>query len=65
MAETRAITIEAPPGNILSVQVETDLVDRFVRTATEKRGSWRSHESFQKALESAVGAALLLFIEAP
>ena len=66
MAETRTITIESPPGNTLSVQVGADLVDRFVHTATDKGGSWRSKskkESFQDALESAVAVALAKFLE--
>lgn len=63
---TRTITIESPPGNTLSVQVEADLVDRFVHTVTAKGGSWRSKSrkaSFQDALESAVAAALIKFLE--
>lgn len=66
MAETRTITIESPPENILSVQVEAGLVDRFVHTTTDKGGSWRSKsrkESFQDALESAVAVALTKFLE--
>ena len=66
MAETRTITIESPPENTLSVQVEADLVDRFVHTVTEKGGPWRSKrkkETFQKALESAVAVALSKFLE--
>ena len=66
MAEKRTITIESPPGNILSVEVEADLVDKFVHTATEKGGSWRSKrkkETFQKSLESAVAVALNKFME--
>jgi len=64
MAETRAVTIESPPGNTLSVQVVADLVDRFVQTATDKRGSWRGgKESFQQALEEAVTGALIKFLE--
>ena len=63
MAETRTITIESPPGNTLSVQVGADLVDRFVHTATDKHGSFRSKkETFQHALESAVAAALTKFL---
>jgi len=63
MAETRTITIEAPSGKTLSVQVEADLVDRFFRTATDKRGPWRSEkESFQHALEGAVTGALIKFL---
>ena len=65
MAETRTITIESPPGNTLSVQVEADLVDRFVHTATAKGGPWRSKskkETFQHALESAIVVALTKFL---
>ena len=64
MAEKRTITIESPPENILSVDVEADLVDRFVRTATDKDGPWRSkRKSFQDSLESAVAVALTRFLE--
>ena len=66
MAEKRTITIESGAENTLSVQVEADLVERFVHTATEKGGSWRSKrkkETFQKALESAVAVALTRFLE--
>ena len=61
---TRTITIETPPGNTLRVQVEADLVKRFVSAATNKHGSFRSKkESFQDALESAVFSALTGFLE--
>jgi len=64
MAETRTITIESPPENTLSVQVEADLVERFVNTVTYKGDLWRSKkESFQDALESAVAVALAEFLE--
>ncbi len=63
MAKTRTITIESPPENTLSVQVVAGLVDRFVHTATDKGGSYRSKESFQDALESAVAVALTKFLE--
>jgi len=66
MAGRRAITIESPPENTLSVQVDADLVDRFVNGATKKGGSWRSkrrEESFQDALESAVAVSLIKFLE--
>ena len=66
MLETRTITIESPPKNNLSVQIEADLVEKFVHTATNKGGSWRSKnrkESFQHALESAVAVALFKFLE--
>ena len=66
MLETRTITIESPPKNSLSVQIEADLVEKFVNAATSKGGSWRSknrRESFQHALESAVAVALSKFLE--
>jgi len=64
MAETRTITIESPPGNTLSVNVQADLVDQFVSKATVKGGYWRGMaESFEQALEGAVTAALLNFLE--
>ncbi len=66
MAETRSITIEAPLGNTLSVQVGADLVDRFVHRVTRKGGLWRSKRkkgTFQDALESAVAVALTKFLE--
>ena len=64
MSETRTITIESPPGNTLSVQIEADLVDQFVSKATAKGGYWRGmQESCEQALEGAVTAALLNFLE--
>ena len=64
MAETRTITIESPPGNTLRGQVGADLVDRFVHTATDKHGSFRSkNETFQHALESAIVEALTKFLK--
>jgi len=66
MLKTRTITIESPPQNYLSIQIEADLVDKFVQTVTNKSGAWRSKnrkESFQHALESAVAVALTKFLE--
>lgn len=64
MAERRTITIPSPAENILMVQIEAELVDRFVRTATDKQGPFRSKkESFGHALESAVAVALTKFLE--
>jgi len=69
MAETRIVTIEASPKNTLytwRVKVEADLVDRFVRVATDERGPWRSKkESFHQALEGAVTDALIKWIALP
>lgn len=60
----RTVTIESPQGNTLSVQVEADIVDKFVKTATDKAGPFRGRkQTFQKALESAVTAALIKFAE--
>jgi len=62
----RTITIESPQGNTLSVQIDADLVDRFVGTVTTKGGLWRSKrkkETFQSALESAVAVALTKFLD--
>ena len=64
MAETRTNTIESPPKNTLSVQIEADLVDRFVHTVTYKGGPFRSKkESFQHSLEFAVAVALAKFLD--
>lgn len=66
MAEKRTITIESRLGNNLSVDIEAELVDRFVSTVTTKGGSWRSKrkkETFQSSLESAVAVALTEFLE--
>ena len=64
MDETRTITIESPTKTTLSVQVEADLVDRFVQTVSDKDGPWRSEEElFEHALEGAVTGALIRFLE--
>ncbi|MEE8471447.1 MAG: hypothetical protein V3S51_08970 [Dehalococcoidia bacterium] len=60
----RTITIESPQGNVLSAQIEAELVDEFIHTVTNKGNSFRRRdESFQHALESAVTAALAKLIE--
>jgi hypothetical protein len=60
----RTVTIESPQGNTLRVQVEADIVDKFVKAATGKAGSFRSKgETFQHAIESAVTVALAKFTE--
>ena len=49
----------------LSVELPEDLYTRFIETVTEKGGRWRSKrkkETSTKALESAVYAALMLFL---
>ncbi len=60
----RTVTIESPQGNTLRVQVEADIVDKFVKAATDKAGPFRGKdETFQHAIESAVAAALARFTE--
>ena len=60
----RMVTIESPQGNTLRVQAEADIVDKFVKAATDKIGSFRGKkETFQHAIESAVAVALAKFTE--
>lgn len=60
----RTVTIESPQGNTLCVQVEADIVDKFVKAATDKAGAFRGKdETFQHAIESAVAVALARFTE--
>lgn len=50
----------------LAVELPEDLYHKFIETVTEKGGPWRSKrkkETFTKALESAVYAALMLFLQ--
>ncbi len=50
----------------LTVELPEDLYRKFIETVTEKGGPWRSQrkkETFTKALESAVYAALMLFLQ--
>lgn len=50
----------------LTVELSEDLYREFVETVTEKGGPWRTkrkQETFTKALESAVTAALMLFLQ--
>ena len=60
----RMVTIESPQGNTLRVQVEADIVDKFVKAATDKAGPFRGKdETFQHAIELAVAVALARFTE--
>ncbi len=60
----RTVTIESPQGNTLRVQVEGDIIDKFVKAATDKAGLFRGKdETFQHAIESALGVALAKFAE--
>ena len=60
----RTITIEAGQGVVLQAKIDEKLVEKFIRTATKKKGPFRSTgKSFQHALESAVITALSKFIE--
>jgi len=50
----------------LTVELSEDLYIKFIETVTEKGGRWRSKrkkETFTKAIESAVYAALMLFLQ--
>ena len=50
----------------LTVELPEDLYRKFIETVTEKGGLWRSRrkkETFTKAVESAVYAALMLFLQ--
>jgi hypothetical protein len=50
----------------LTVELSEELYQKFVKTVTEKGGPWRSRrrrETFTGALESAVTAALMLFLQ--
>ena len=50
----------------LAVKLPEDLYRQLVETVTDKKGPWRSRrkqETFTEALESAVTAALMLFLQ--
>ena len=47
----------------LTVELSADLYSKFLETVTEKGGCWRGQETFTEALESAVTAALMLFLQ--
>jgi len=50
----------------LTVELPEDLHENFVKTVTEVGGPWRGRrqqETFTSALESAVYAALMLFLQ--
>ena len=47
----------------LTVELSEELYTRFIETVTEKGGRWRGKETFTEAVESAVTAALMLFIQ--
>lgn len=47
----------------LAAEIPEDLYTRFTETVTKKGGFWRNQESFTEALESAVTAALMLFLQ--
>lgn len=60
----RMITIESPRWNTLQIQIEADVVDKFVRAATGKKRTFRGrNETFQHAIESAVTVAFTKFTE--
>jgi len=48
----------------LKAEIPEDLYSRFYRAATDKKGKWRgSKQSAGKALQTAVEAALLQFLD--
>ncbi len=47
----------------LFVKLSEELYSRFIETVTEKRGQWRGKTTFTEAVESAVTAALMFFIQ--
>lgn len=48
----------------LKAEIPEDLYNRFYKAATDKKGKWRgSKQSAGKALETAVQAALLSFLD--
>jgi hypothetical protein len=48
----------------LKIEVQKDLYDEFHKAATDKKGKWRGGEqSVEKALQTAVQAALLCFLD--
>ena len=50
----------------LTVELSEDLYIKFIETVTTKGGLWRSRrkkETFTSAVESAVSAALMLFLQ--
>ena len=47
----------------LTVELSEELYSKFIETVTEKGGPWRGKETFTEAVESAVYAALMLFLQ--
>jgi hypothetical protein len=48
----------------LKVEIPEDLYNEFYKAATDKKGNWRGGEqSAEKALQTAVQAALLCFLD--
>jgi len=47
----------------LTVELSEELYSKFIETVTEKGGHWRGKETFTEAVESAVTAALMLFLQ--
>ena len=49
--------------NTLIVNIPEDLYQKFIATVTAEEGLWRRAESPASAIESAVFAALMLFLQ--
>ena len=45
------------------MELPESLYSRFIEAVTERGGKWRGEEPFTQALESAVTAALMLFLK--
>jgi hypothetical protein len=64
MSFKRLITIESPRWNTLMIEIEADVVDKFVKAATGKKRLFRGrNETFQHAIESAVTVAFANFAD--
>jgi len=46
-----------------TVELSEELYTKFIEAVTEKDGGWRGKETFTEAVESAVTAALMLFLQ--
>ncbi|MBI2858987.1 MAG: hypothetical protein HYX90_07905 [Chloroflexi bacterium] len=53
----RIVTIESPPGSTLHIEVEADVVDKFLKAAQDKSSFKGRNETFHHALESAITVA--------
>ncbi len=64
----RKVTVSMPKGSrmatkTLTVKLPEELYQAFVGIVGEKSGCWRGDESSAEAIESAVAAGLMLFLQ--